>query len=169
MNTDEKRELKPCIALTYRTIDPAADGRFAYENYVDACRASFGPGASGLRRTDHAKWLRSRVEEFPDGHVLALLGDRCVGQLELQVPYGLTVGYVNLFCVTPAFRGQGYGRVLHDYAERYFRSWEASRITLDVGRANRSAIGFYRHLGYELKFSSRSNQRMWRMEKSLVP
>ena len=156
--------------LTFRTIDPSAgaDATLAYENHCDACRASFGPRARCSPFEQYRRWLASRVEEFPDGHVLALLGERCVGQLELQVPYGLDVGYVNLFCVTRPFRRQGFGRVLHDFAERYFRSWEATRIQLDVSPDNRAAVGFYRHLGYRFSHIDGETARLWRMEKSLT-
>jgi ribosomal protein S18 acetylase RimI-like enzyme len=163
----QDREVRP--GLSYRTIDPGGDAELAFANYLETCRASFGPGAAGMTRAGHARWLRSRVEEFPDGHVLATLHDECVGQLELQVPYGLTVGYVNLFYVTPPFRGRGFGRLLHDFAERYFRSWEASQITLDVAEGNRPAIGFYEHLGYQFKNASGQRRRVWQMEKFLVP
>jgi ribosomal protein S18 acetylase RimI-like enzyme len=156
--------------LTFRTIDPrpgGGDARLAYENHCDACRASFGAGANCTPFGSYRKWLSARVEEFPDGHVLAFRGEQCVGQLELQVPYGLDVGYVNLFCVTPPFRRQGYGRLLHDFAERYFRSWEATRIQLDVSPDNRRAVGFYRHLEYRFTRISGETARLWRMEKCL--
>ena len=153
--------------LTYRTIDPdsPADADLAVENYLDACRASYGNDASFPGRRKHLAWLRSRVEEFPDGHVLAYEGSRCVGQLELQVPYGLKTGYVNLYCVTEAFRGQGYGRRLHEYADQYFRSWEAERVGLHVARLNERAVGFYRHMGYKL---ARVEGRLFRMVRELT-
>jgi ribosomal protein S18 acetylase RimI-like enzyme len=155
--------------LTFRTIDPlpGGDARLAYSNHCDACRASFGQSARCEPFEVYRRWLSSRVEEFPDGHVFAFLDDRCVGQLELQVPYGLSAGYVNLFCVTPPFRGRGYGRALHDFAERYFRSWEATRIDLDVSPDNREAVGFYRHFGYRFTRINGETSRLWRMEKSL--
>ena len=150
--------------LTYRTIDPVADADFAVEAYVDACRASYGDETSFPGRARHLAWLRSRVEEFPEGHVLALLDGRCVGEMELQVPYGLTSGYVNLYYVVPEFRGQGFGRRMHDYAERYFRSWEANVIHLHVSPTNEPATAFYRSLGYR---ALRREGRLWLMHKVL--
>ena len=152
--------------LVFRTIDPddPGDAELAVANYLDASRASFATDGSFPGSKRHLAWLRSRIEEFPDGHVLAFQGGQCVGQLELQVPYGLMTGYVNLYCVTERFRGQGYGRRLHDYADRYFRSWEATRVELHVSPLNERALGFYRHLGYRL---ARVEGRLWRMERSL--
>jgi ribosomal protein S18 acetylase RimI-like enzyme len=141
--------------VVYRRIDPRADATVVTRHYHDAHVASFGDDPEPPHRySGHAGYLRglaARVEEFPDGHVLAALPDgRVIGQLELQVPYGLATGYVNLFYVAPAFRGLGFGRRMHaEYGERYFRAWEATRIELDVSRRNTRAIAFYRGLGYQ--------------------
>ena len=152
--------------LAYRTIDPVADADLALAAYLDACRISYGDGAASVSRRKHLSWLAARVEEFPDGHVIAMLDGRYVGQMELLVPYGLTTGYVNLFYVSADFRGQGYGRTMHQYAERYFRSWEADRIELHVASVNERAVGFYRALGYR---AARREGRLWRMVKELAP
>lgn len=154
-------------SLTFRTIDPDAEAVLAYEGYLDACRASFGSDAAAGGFEQHTRWLRARVEEFPDGHVFAWHGDRCVGQLEVQVPYGATVGYVNLLRVAPDARRRGYGRQLQQYAERYCRSWEADRLGLDVSPDNRAAVGFYRHLGYRFTHIAGEQARLWRMAKRL--
>ena len=153
-------------ALTYRTINPDSrpDADRAVDAYLDACRASYGDDSAYLGRGRHLDWLRARIEEFPDGHVLAFDGPRYVGQLELQVPYGMTTGYVNLYYVAEASRGKGYGRRLHDYADRYFRSWEADRIELHVAPVNEKALGFYRHMGYKLV---RVEGRLWRMARTV--
>jgi ribosomal protein S18 acetylase RimI-like enzyme len=135
-----------CPAITYRLIDPVADGELAFAQYRDASIATYGRDRA--RRDRYLPWLRARVDEFPDGHLLAYLGETCVGQLELQVPYGLTTGYTNLFYVNSSLRRQGFGRLLHARAVEYFRSWEANRIELDVAPRNKRAIGFYEALGY---------------------
>jgi ribosomal protein S18 acetylase RimI-like enzyme len=153
-------------SLAYRTIDPVADADLAVAAYLEACRISYGDDAAFVSRQKHLAWLAARVEEFPDGHVIATLDGRYVGQLELQVPYGLTTGYVNLFYVSEDFRGRGYGRKMHEYAERYFRGWEADRIELHVAPVNERAVGFYRALGYK---AARREGRLWRMVKALAP
>lgn len=150
-------------SLTFRPIDPDADRSHVLAAYRDTHRVSFGDDRTCSTKT-YLPWLRSRVEEFPDGHVLTFLGKRCIGQMELQVPYGLTTGYVNLYYVAPAFRGKGFGRAMHGRAEEYFRSWQADRIELDVSATNTRAVGFYRHLGYQLV---RVDGRLWRMMRSL--
>ena len=151
--------------MTFRRTDVETDAAVCFANYHDAAVATFGPSTRAASARRYLPWLRSRAEEFPDGHVLAMLGSTCVGQLELQVPYGETVGYVNLFYVAEAYRGQGFGRRLQEYAERYFRSWEAQRIELDVSKTNDRAIGFYRHLGY--RFAEGGLLPLVRMVKEL--
>ncbi len=152
--------------LVFRRIDPAADRELVVANHRDACIATFGDESryEGVERYLHR--LREKVDEFPDGHVLALLEGKCIGQLELEVPYGLTSGYVNLYYVSRAFRRQGFGRLLHEFAERYFLAWEAERIELDVSKTNRTAQHFYRAMGYRIVRVE--GERFWRMAKNLA-
>jgi ribosomal protein S18 acetylase RimI-like enzyme len=153
--------------LTYRTIELPGDAARAVAFHADACRASFGEGAYERRLEAPERYLEhlyERIEEFPDGHLLAFAGGECVGQMEMQVPYGLAEGYVNLFYVASAFRRQGYGRAMHARAERYFRSWEARRIELHVSPTNPGAVRFYQAMGYGVV---RREGEMLRMGKGL--
>lgn len=156
--------------LTYRTIDPDKDADLCAANHYDACVASFGQDCKYEGRESYLNWLRRSVEVYPEGFVLAFRRDRLVGQLELQVPYGLSTGYVNLFYVSPDVRGRGYGQLLHQYAELYFRSWEAKTIELDVSPQNIRAIRFYRRLGYTFSEQEsgqylQKKARLWRMSR----
>ncbi len=148
--------------LTYRTIDAEADAHLCWENQRDACIASFGNDRGLQPRHPYLHWLREKIEEFPDGFVLAFADNQCVGELQLQVPYGATSGYVNLYHVRESFRAKGYGREMHTYADRYFRSWEATRIELHVSPTNHRAIGFYRAMGYRF---DRQEGRLWLMAR----
>jgi GNAT superfamily N-acetyltransferase len=134
--------------LSYRTIDPQRDARLAVAHQLDACICSFGDASRFQGRQRYLTWLNSKLEEFPEGFLLAFAGEKCVGQLELEVPYGSSVGYVNLFYLTPEFRGLGFGRALHERAELYFRSWEAGTIELHCSPTNQRAMRFYQKLGY---------------------
>ena len=152
--------------LSYRIIDLERDAELATAHQRDACIATFGNPARFQGAMRYLRWLRNKVEEFPDGFLMAYLEDRCVGQLELEVPYGLTTGYANLFYLRPEFRGLGFGPALHERAERYFRSWEASRVELHVSPTNAQAIRFYRRMGYHL-VDDREGSGLWRMAKEL--
>ncbi|MDB5329202.1 MAG: family N-acetyltransferase [Phycisphaerales bacterium] len=155
------------LVLSYRTIQVPADAATAARNHRDACVASFGDDSRCEADVRYLSWLRAKVEEFPEGFVLAYLGDRCVGHLELEVPYGLPTGYVNLYYVLPEFRRQGLGTLMHLYAEKYFRSWEASCIELHVSPTNRAAMQFYRRLGYRAVQLEGAGAPLWRMKREL--
>jgi ribosomal protein S18 acetylase RimI-like enzyme len=152
--------LAAVAGLTYRKIDPIADVAFAYENYLAAAVASYGSGAAALSAPRYRAWLRTRVEEFPDGHVFALLGETPIGQLELQAPYGLPTGYINLYAVTAPFRGLGFGKLMHAYVARYFRAWEVSAVELHVSRTNEVAVSLYNSLGYQFVQNEGRQMRM---------
>ena len=151
--------------LTYRRIDPVADATFAYENYLAACIASYGHAGAALTPGRYRSWLRSRVDEFPDGHVFALLERTPVGQLELQAPYGLPTGYINLYAVSAPFRGMGFGKLMHAYIEKYFRSWEVHEVELHVSLQNVAAMNLYRALGYRFV---RQEGKQWKMSLTLA-
>ena len=38
------------------------------------------------------------------------------------------------------FRGMGFGRLMHEYVERYFRSWDVREIELHVSPNNVAAL-----------------------------
>jgi GNAT superfamily N-acetyltransferase len=154
--------------LTYRRMDLPVDGELAFSNYRRACIASFGSADSCSSQASYLAWLSRRIEEFPDGQIIASLGDRFVGQLELQVPYGSPTGYINLFYVAPAWRRLGFGRRLHEFAERYFRSWEATCVELHVSPNNIAAVRFYRSLGYRTIELDEARQRVWKMRREIT-
>src|SRR5690348_2151045 len=156
------------LGLKYRTIHLPNDAALVARNRRYACIETFGNDACFEGDVRYLAWLKDKVEEFPDGFVLAFAGSRCVGHLELEVPYGLSAGYVNLFYIMREFRGSGYGARLHAFAERYFRSWEAHRIELHVSPTNRRAMEFYRKLGYHTVRLEGSDSPLWRMELMLT-
>ena len=153
-----QRSPSPIAALICRSMQTSPLPAIA----MRASRAS-APRSLAERRPVILRGWPKRIEEFPDGHVIACIGDRFVGQLELQVPYGLPTGYVNLFYVAPAWRRLGFGRQLHAFAERYFRSWEATAVELHVSPSNEAAVAFYRSLGYRTVGREDDGERLWKM------
>ncbi len=154
--------------LTFRRLDPTRDAALAFASHRDAHIASFGDDAHCRDLAGYLRWMAAKAEEYPDGYVLAQLGGRVVGQLELEIPYGATTGYVNLFYVAPAFRRLGLGRRMHaEYVGPFFRSWEATRIELHVAAANRPAVAFYRSLGYRFAHVEPPGARVRLMARDL--
>lgn len=56
---------------------------------------------------------------------------------------------VDQLAVAPEHRRRGVGKVLMERAQRYATEQGLDRVELDVRTHNRSAIEFYRSLGYE--------------------
>src|SRR3954470_5526676 len=102
--------LPQTVELTYRRIDPDEDALLAFAHYRAAALATYGTVGRAIALPQYVDWLKSRVEEFPEGNVIAMTDGQCVGQLELQAPYGLPRGYINLYYVRAPFRRRGIGR-----------------------------------------------------------
>ena len=58
---------------------------------------------------------------------------------------GLSGAHVDALFIDPVSRGQGVGRRLLAHAES-----RAGRLTVDVNEQNLQAVGFYRHMGFEV-------------------
>jgi ribosomal protein S18 acetylase RimI-like enzyme len=156
------------LGLSYRTIHLPNDAALVARNRRDACIETFGHDACFEGDVRYLAWLKDKIDEYPEGFVLAHRGNRCVGHLELQAPYGLSRGYVNLFYLARPFRGAGFGQLLHAYAEQYFRNWDAHHIELHVSPTNRRAMEFYRKLGYRAVQLEGTHAPLWRMELNLT-
>jgi ribosomal protein S18 acetylase RimI-like enzyme len=133
---DIDRHLENCVA-------------FRREMYV----ASFG-SEDGLEEemgdgdSIYIAQLRERVEQLPEGNTHLWDGDRIVGQTEMRLDEEPGVGYVSLFYLAPEFRGQGLGRMLHEYAVEICKARGLTRMRLSVASRNSAAIDFYRGLGW---------------------
>lgn len=59
------------------------------------------------------------------------------------------VGYIKNIYISPRLRGQGYGRMLLEAADRWFQSHGCQKAALDASLCNERAVGIYRAAGYE--------------------
>lgn len=77
-----------------------------------------------------------------------------VGRLDGRVAAGAMLGFdghrgwVYYVAVDPALRGRGFGRMLVEAAEAWFRELGAPKMQLMVRRANAEVVGFYEALGF---------------------
>jgi ribosomal protein S18 acetylase RimI-like enzyme len=78
---------------------------------------------------------------------VALLNDRVIGSI--MVGYEGHRGWLNYLAVLPDFQRSGYGRRLVEKAVDELRRLGCLKVNLQVRRSNISAIGFYKHLGFE--------------------
>ncbi|WP_284197233.1 GNAT family N-acetyltransferase [Chitinimonas prasina] len=126
----------------------------AYAMRRDSYQVSFGTTEAFDRDAGPAgelyrARLAQRCADYPDGYVHAWLGDEIVGQLEVRhEPDQPGHGYVHLFYLLPAWRHQGLGGQLHDYAVDYLRRHGCHTARLSVDRHNAPALAFYRRHGW---------------------
>ena len=102
--------------------------------------------------------LRGRVAGQGDhaAYVVAVVADRIVGSANMVVAGLQDPGSMRVpariaefgVAVAEAWRGQGIGRALITYLERWAFEHGADLIILDVNEANPEAIRLYRTLGY---------------------
>lgn len=79
---------------------------------------------------------------------VAVAAEEVVGFVIINMQ-GAFRGYIQTLCVMPAWRGQGLGSRLIDFAEaRIFR--EAPNVFMCVSSFNTRAQNLYRRLGYEV-------------------
>ncbi|KAA0955901.1 GNAT family N-acetyltransferase [Sporosarcina sp. ANT_H38] len=58
--------------------------------------------------------------------------------------------YIDTVCIDPAFRGQGIGTTLFEYAEEVAKQKNSAKLSLNVETEKESAIRLYKRLGYEI-------------------
>lgn len=154
--------------LTFRAINPERDRALVIPNRRDSFVVSFGSDTSYGRDEDYLAWLTMRAEQFPLGQVLAFEGKENVGQIEAMLREGGKVGYVNLYYLRPEYRGRGYGKLLQEYAEMFFRPFHVERMELRVSKTNASAIRFYEKMGFEVAYEEEMRDHtVYRMQKDM--
>ena len=95
--------------------------------------------------------MDQKIKEFPKGFVLIKEKDKYIGQLELTIRKyeGKTIGYVNLYYLTPEMRGKGKEKTLHNYAKQFFESHKVKEFHLRVSPENTAAVKFYHKIGMQ--------------------
>lgn len=115
----------------------------------------YGEDMKGAER--YLELLRQR-SQFVGSCVHAAYQGQIVGQIELRASYeNANEGYVNLFYLSPEFRGLGLGIQLDQYAEKFFRQNSMKCAYLNVSPTNTRALKFYEKCGWvkeELIFKS---------------
>jgi len=140
--------------ITFRAIDPAADGeiviRFVREIFV----LSFGNDhrfVAEFGETDagYLAWLEARLAEAPGSAVLAMLGETVVGLVVTgQSPHDPAQGYVYHYYLTAWARGQGLASALDSQAMATLSQRGFQRARLSVSEANAPALRFYIRQGW---------------------
>lgn len=115
----------------------------------------YGDDGKGAER--YIDLLRKR-NQFKGSCVHAIYNGQIIGQIELRAMKDQAdEGYVNLFYLSPQFRGRGLGVHLDKYAEDFFRMNKMKCAYLNVSPTNEMALKFYEKCGWvkgELVFKS---------------
>ena len=98
-------------------------------------------------QNDPAEDIRRKLDFQPELFFVALLNDRVIGSI--MVGYEGHRGWLNYLAVLPDFQRSGYGRRLVEKAIDELRRLGCLKVNLQVRRSNISAVGFYKHLGFE--------------------
>ena len=77
-----------------------------------------------------------------------------VGEIDNQIVATIMGGYegrrgwINLLCVSPSQRGNGYARELVQHLENLLINKGCPKINLQIRHSNENAIKFYKSIGY---------------------
>ncbi len=95
---------------------------------------------------DPQKDIERKLKVNPE---LFLVGEKA-GQIIATVMGGYEGrrGWVNMLCVSPSQRGNGYARILMLHLEKLLVAKGCPKINLQVRHSNEQAIDFYKSIGY---------------------
>jgi len=113
---------------------------------------------------DYSQQLRTALDSPAEGMFVLQDGRETVGFLWLSLISTMIdpcIGYIKNIYVVPELRGEGYGKLLLQFAEDWCASQGVSRVSLDASCCNERAIGLYEKWGFK---TSRV-----RMEKAIEP
>ncbi|MEH7484402.1 GNAT family N-acetyltransferase [Neobacillus drentensis] len=155
--------------MNFRTIDIEKDKDIIIKFRKDSYVVSFGTEEGFGDEIAYINRIRERVNKFPNGQIIIEEDNISIGQMELQILEfdGKEIGYVNLFYLTPEYRGKGLGKELIRYAENFFRKSNVSEYHLRVAPTNQRAIHLYTKSGMVKLREENEKYLVYRMRKLL--
>lgn len=136
--------------MEFKTIDLTRNLddclRFRRDSYI----VSFG-GDEGFEAsmTNYVQRMRERIAYLPRGNCHLWEEGRIIGQTEMKFVEDPDVGYVSLLYLESAYRGQGYGKMLHQRAVEVFSALGKKHMKLSVSQSNQRALAFYFKHGWK--------------------
>ena len=102
----------------------------------------------GLTRpwNDPGKDIQRKLQVQREWFLVGTVEDRIVASA--MAGYDGHRGWVNYLAVSPAHRGQGFGRRLMQRIEELLHEAGCPKLNLQVRTSNTEAMAFYRKLGY---------------------
>ena len=92
--------------------------------------------------------VRVRLAEEPESCLHVWRGEEIVGQLHLGRFVDPAVGYINMFYVSPEWRGTGVALAIEEYACASLQAQGFQSAYLSVAAQNHRAIRFYQKQGW---------------------
>lgn len=157
--------------FSFRPIDLSIDTETIIKYRKESYKVSFGDENMFGNKEEYLNKIKERLLRFPEGLVIVEKDGLPIGQVELQIKSieNKDIGYVNLFYLTPEYREKGYGLILIDYAESFFKKHKLKEYQLRVSTTNQRAISFYKKNGFNLLCIEEKNKvPRYRMGKCLV-
>lgn len=155
--------------LSFKPIDLEQSQDICIRFQADAWFCSTGSDEAFYATVDqYIVSLHKRIAALPDSCVHVWHDDQIIGQIEMSLmKQASSIGYVNLFYLVPAYRHQGLGRLLDNYAVDYLQRLGCQTARLTVSPSNQPAIKFYEKCGW-VDIGARPDQPLFRyMEKIL--
>lgn len=92
--------------------------------------------------------VRTRLAEEPGSCLHVWRNEEIIGQLHLGRFVDPAIGYINMFYVSPAWRGTGVAAAMEDYACAYLEAQGFQSAYLSVAAQNHRALRFYEKQGW---------------------
>ena len=136
-------------AVQFKKID--------FDQHLDLCvrfredsyRASFPNSRNWDQHwnpDEYTQWIQQHAQRFPEGAVHIWVNNIIVGQLEFA--YGKEKAHVNLYYLTPKFRGTGLSIHAHNHIQTTLRAHNCKVATLRASPTNTRALNFYAKTGW---------------------
>lgn len=137
------------MLFKFETIDMKTHSEICFEFRKDSYFLSFESYAGfEAEMRNYNDRMQHRIRLLPQGNCHLWLDDQIIGQTEMKLIEETDVGYVSFLYLTPEYRNQGLGKLLHQHAVEVFSGLGKSTLQLSVSRSNKHALSFYEKHGW---------------------
>jgi GNAT superfamily N-acetyltransferase len=136
--------------LQFIPITENEQREFRMAAHRETSRLTYGTSFTDERIERAMSFEMTKAETDPETGMIGFLGEKPVGiaMVEEREKDGNKFIWVHFFYIAKEFRGQGYGKQLLKYAEKFARKRSYSSYSLRTGTQNPAAIEFYEHNGF---------------------
>lgn len=145
----ERRMTFDASNLRIIPMDISEEARLYADCYRDSWRTAHG-SLKGFSEEPYLRQAEKAVKKSPLSLMKALSGDDFAGIIELDTERGaeLDAVWISFLYLTPGLRGNKLGVQLVGHAVSVCRKLGRSALRLHVAEENKSALAFYRKLGF---------------------